>query len=75
MPTRFSYGGSQEEGAVLNRPIEENSHTDSDWGNIQERVQELELRVRVSTGYYLYTTMVNLVPKVQTLLVMYSKCV
>ncbi len=37
------------------------------------RVQELELRVQASTGYYLYTSKVNLVPKVQTLLVMYSK--
>ncbi len=36
-------------------------------------VQELELRVRVSTGYYLYTNRVNSNLKVRTLLVTYSK--
>ncbi len=54
---------------------ERNSHKGLRLGKIPEnvqRVQELELRVRVSTGYYLYTATVNLVPKVRTLLVMYS---
>ena len=75
MPTRYSYGGSQGEGAVLNRPLEGVVTKDFDWGERPERVQELELRVRVSTGYYLYTTTVNSIPKVRTLLVIYSKCI
>ncbi len=73
VPTRYSYGGSQEEGAALYCPITGNSHKGLGLGKLPEIVQELELRVRVSTGYYLYTSKVNLVPKVQTLLVIYSK--
>ncbi len=59
------YGGSQEEGATLDRPIVGNSHNRLGLGKlpetVRETVQELELRVRVSTGYYLYTSKVNLV--------------
>jgi len=61
VPTRFSYGGSQEEGATLNRPVAGNSHKGLGLGKLPEKVQELKLRVRVSTGYYLYTSKVNLV--------------
>ena len=73
MLTRCSYGDSQGEGAALYHPREGIVTTDLDWGKLPEKVQELELRVRASTGYYLYTNMVNLVPKVRTLLVIYSK--
>ncbi len=73
MPTRFNDNVSQEEGAALNRPIAGNSHKGLGFGKLPETVQELELRVRVSTGYYLYTTTVNSIPKVRTLLVIYSK--
>ncbi len=62
MPTRYSYGVSQEEGAALNHPIG-NSHKGLGLGKLLERVQELELRVRVSTGYYLYTNGVNSNPR------------
>ncbi len=56
VPTRYSYGGSQEEGATLYHPIAGNSHNGLRLGKLPETVQELELRVRVSTSYYLYTT-------------------
>ena len=68
MPTRYSYGGSQGEGAALNRPLKGIVTKDSDW-ECQERVQELELKVQVSTKYYLYTNRVNSNRKVRTLLV------
>ncbi len=64
MPTRFSYDDAQEEGAALDLPIVVDSHKGLGLGEFPEnvqRVQELELRVRVSTSYYLYTTTVNLV--------------
>ncbi len=43
MPIRFSYGGSQEEGAVLNRPIEGIVTEDSDWGNTTREYKNLNL--------------------------------
>ena len=50
-----------------------NSHKGLVLGDHKMGVQELELSVQASTGYYLYTNQVNSNPKVQTLLVMYSK--
>ncbi len=75
VPTRYSYNGSQGEGAALNNPLEGIVTKDLYWGEHKMGVQELELSIRVSTGYYLYTNQVNSNPKVQTLLVMYSKCI
>ena len=74
VPTRYSYDDSQGGGATLNHPREGVVTKDSYW-NHKMGVQELELRVRVSTGYYLYTNRVNSNPKVRTSLVMYSKCI
>ena len=73
MPTRFSQDDAQGEGAMLNRPQRGIVTKDSYLGEHKMGVQELKLRVQVSTGYYLYTNQVNSNPKVQTLLVMYSK--
>ncbi len=74
VPTRFSQDDAQGEGAALNRP-QEGIVTRTRIGEHKIGVQELKLRVRASTGYYLYTNQVNANPKVQTLLVMYSKCI
>ncbi len=67
----FTRGGSRAQ-----PPIAGNSRKGLGLGKMPETVQgvqELELRVRASTSYYLYTTMVNSNPRVRTLLVMYSK--
>ena len=52
VPTRFSQDDSQGEGAALNHPLEGIVTKDSYWGEHKMGVQELELRVQVSTGYY-----------------------
>ncbi len=55
VPTRFSQEDAQGEGAALNRPQEGNSHKGLIIGEHKMGVQELELEVRASTWYYLYT--------------------
>ena len=43
MPTRYSYGGSQGEGAALYRPLEGIVTKDSDWGNVKREYKNLNL--------------------------------
>ncbi len=43
MPTRFSSDGSQEEGAMLNCPIEGIVMKDSDWGNTKREYKNSNL--------------------------------
>ena len=43
VPTRFSYGGLQGEGAVLNRPREGIVTKDSDWGSVKREYKNSNL--------------------------------
>ena len=43
MPTRYSYGDSQGEGARLNHPLEGIVTKDSDWGNVKKEYKNLNL--------------------------------
>ena len=43
VPTRYSYGDSQGEGAALNRPLQGIVAKDSDWGNVKREYKNSNL--------------------------------
>ncbi len=59
VPTRYSYYGAQGGGSRARLSMRGNSHKGLVFGDTRWGVQELKLRVQVSTGYYLYTNGVN----------------
>ena len=50
MPTRYSYGGSQGEGAGLNRPLEGIVTKDSDMGNTKREYKNSNLKSEYLQG-------------------------